>query len=64
MMMDRDGGFVVGALLAGLLADALGFRMAFLLIGGISLISAFLVGVLMTEPARRVDAVRRFRDFF
>ena len=60
----RDGGFVVGALLAGVLADALGFRVAFLLIGGISLISAVLVGVLITERSRRVDAVRGFRDFF
>ena len=60
----RDGGFVVVALLAGLLADALGFRVAFLLIGGISLFSAFMVVVLMIEPLRRVDAVREFRDSF
>jgi MFS family permease len=53
----RDGGFVVGAIIAGLLADALGFRLAFLFIGGISLYSAILVGVMMTEPSRRVDAV-------
>ena len=56
----RDGGFVVGALIAGLLADALGFRLAFLLIGVISLFSAFLVQVLMVEPSRKIDAVRGF----
>ena len=60
----RDGGFVVGALLAGLLADTLGFRPAFLFIGGISLFSAFLVRVLMAEPSRRIDAVKGFQGPF
>ena len=60
----RDGGFVVGALLAGLLADALRFRPAFLFIGGISLLSASMVQVLMAEPSRRIDGVRGFPGSF
>ena len=48
----RDGGFVVGGLVAGVLADAQGFQTAFLVIAGINFVSAFLVGALMTEPLR------------
>lgn len=54
----RDGGFIVGALLGGLLADALGFRPAFLIIGGISLFSSLLVGAFMAEPSRRVGPIK------
>lgn len=49
----RDGGFVIGGLLAGLLADTITFRSAFLIIGGLNLCSALLVGAWMREPSRR-----------
>ena len=48
----RDGGFVVGGLLAGLVADAQGFQAAFLVVAGINFVSALLVGALMTEPLK------------
>ena len=48
----RDGGLVVGGLVAGVVADAQGFQTAFLVIAGINFVSAFLVGALMTEPLR------------
>ena len=48
----RDGGFVVGALIAGLLADLFGFRTAFLVVGGISLVSGLVVAERMEEPGR------------
>ena len=51
----RDAGFVVGALLAGTLADAIGYRPTFALIGVINVVSAFLVWTLMRRP----EAVRR-----
>ena len=53
----RDGGFVVGALLAGILADLLGFRPAFLAIGGVSLISALVVKGAVVEPVRQPESV-------
>jgi MFS family permease len=55
----RDGGFVVGALLAGILADLLGFRRAFLVIGGVSLISALVVKVSVVEGVRQPESVAR-----
>ena len=48
----RDCGFVVGGLLAGLVADAQGFHTAFLVIAGFNVASALLVAVWMTEPSR------------
>jgi MFS family permease len=48
----RDGGFVVGGLLAGLVAEAHGFHSAFIVIAGINFVSAFLVGAFMTESFR------------
>lgn len=56
----RDGGFVLGSLLAGALADILGFRPALFIIGGISLLSALVVGLWMAEPARRPSPVPDF----
>lgn len=50
----RDGGFVAGALLGGLLADAMGFRPAFLIIGAIGIFSSMLVWAWMQEPSRRL----------
>ena len=47
----RDGGFVVGGLLAGLVVDAQDFQAAFLVIAGINFFSGFLVAVMMTEPS-------------
>ena len=48
----RDAGFVAGAVVGGLLADGFGFRSAFLVIGGISALSAAFVAVAMVEPRR------------
>jgi MFS family permease len=48
----RDCGFVVGGLLAGLVADAQGFHTAFLVIAGFNVASALLVAAWMTEPSR------------
>ena len=48
----RDAGFVAGAVVGGLLADGFGFRSAFLVIGGISALSAAFVAMAMVEPGR------------
>jgi len=53
----RDAGFVVGALIAGGLADAVGFQAAYLAIGVISVASALVVVVALAQPARRVEIV-------
>jgi MFS family permease len=58
----RDGGFVVGGLLAGLLADAQGFQGAFQVIAGINFFSAILVASMMTEHSRRRSPVRSVPD--
>ncbi|MBI1723723.1 MAG: MFS transporter [Gemmatimonadetes bacterium] len=54
----RDGGYVVGALGAGLLADALGLRAAILGVALLTLASGFVAAGAMREtlPARRVAA--------
>jgi MFS family permease len=51
----RDGGYAVGALMAGLLADALGMPFAIATIGGLTLVSGIIVATVMYEtlPARR-----------
>ena len=54
----RDWGFVVGGLLAGLVADAQGFHAAFLVIAGINVGSALLVAAFMTEPSGARSFVR------
>jgi MFS family permease len=50
----RDGGYAVGALLAGFVADALGLGWAIGTVGGLTLLSGLVVAVLMYEtlPAR------------
>ena len=58
----RDGGFVAGALLAGLLADIFGFRSAFLIIGGINLLSALVVAERMDRAAPRPTLVPQYPD--
>ena len=55
----RDGGFIVGALAAGLLADMLGYRQAFIAIGSISVLSGLVVAAQMAEPVRQPREVSR-----
>jgi MFS family permease len=45
----RDGGYAVGALLAGLLADQLGIPAAITAVGGLTLLSGIIVAVVMQE---------------
>ncbi len=45
----RDGGYAVGALLSGLLADALGLSWAIAAIAGLTAISGFVVAGVMYE---------------
>jgi MFS family permease len=54
----RDGGYAVGALMAGLLADALGIPVAIAAIGGLTFLSGVIVAGIMYEtlPARRITA--------
>ncbi len=51
----RDGGYAVGALIAGLLADALGITFAIAAIGGLTFVSGVVVAAMMYEtlPAKR-----------
>jgi MFS family permease len=51
----RDGGYAVGALLAGVLADALGIPFAIAAIGGLTFVSGLIVATVMYEtlPTRR-----------
>ncbi|HWQ13174.1 MAG TPA: MFS transporter [Roseiflexaceae bacterium] len=55
----RDGGYTVGALLAGVLADTLGLSQAIGAVGGLTLLSGIVVAVVMYEtlPARRRGVV-------
>ena len=52
----RDGGYAVGALLAGSLADALGVRWAIGVIGGLTFLSGVIVATVMYETRQRVGA--------
>jgi MFS family permease len=49
----RDGGFAVGALLSGVLADAFGVRVAVWAVAGLTAASGVLVAVRMYETLRR-----------
>jgi MFS family permease len=51
----RDGGYALGALLAGIVADALGLRWAIIAVGALTLASGVVVATVMTETlaARR-----------
>lgn len=52
----RDGGYAIGALLAGSLADALGVRWAIGAIGGLTFLSGVIVASVMYETHQRVGA--------
>lgn len=58
----RDGGFAVGALLAGVIADAYGIRPAIWAIAALTAASGFLAAARMYETHRppRLTTVRRF----
>ncbi|MBI3960577.1 MAG: MFS transporter, partial [Chloroflexi bacterium] len=45
----RDGGYAVGALLSGLLADALGMSWAIAAVAGLTALSGFVVAGVMYE---------------
>jgi MFS family permease len=49
----RDGGYAVGALLAGVLADALGMDWAIVVVGGLTALSGFVVALVMYETNSR-----------
>jgi MFS family permease len=51
----RDGGYALGALLAGVIADAVGLRWAIGAVGVITVLSGILVSIIMREtlPDRR-----------
>jgi MFS family permease len=52
----RDGGYAVGALLAGSLADVLGVRWAIGAIGGLTFLSGVIVATVMYETRQRKGA--------
>ncbi len=52
----RDGGYAVGALLAGSLADAVGVRWAIGAIGGLTFLSGVIVAGVMSETHQHVGA--------
>ena len=52
----RDGGYAVGALAAGLLADHLGMDWAIGAVGGLTLLSGAIVACVMMETRRRTSA--------
>lgn len=45
----RDGGYAVGALLAGTVADAFGMRWAIAAVGALTVLSGLVVSVVMRE---------------
>jgi MFS family permease len=49
----RDGGYAVGALLAGSLADLFGVRWAIGAVGALTFLSGLIVGIVMYETRRR-----------
>ena len=57
----RDGGFAVGALLAGIVADALGVRAAVWVVAGLTGLSGVVVAVRMYETHVRVGTEERTR---
>jgi MFS family permease len=55
----RDGGYAIGALIAGITADLLGVRPAIWLVAGITAASGFLVAFRMYETHRTSGLTRR-----
>ena len=60
----RDGGYAVGALLSGVLADALGIPLTIAAIAALTFLSGVIVAVVMYEtlPARHSTARSRAAD--
>ncbi len=58
----RDGGYAVGALLAGVLADALGIPFAIAAIGGLTFLSGLIVAGVMYETLPARDATSASGD--
>jgi len=56
----RDGGYAVGALLSGLLADMFNIPVAIAVIGGVTFLSGVVVAIVMYEtlPSRRIAHTR------
>ncbi len=56
----RDGGYAIGALASGLLADTLGIPFAILAIAGLTLLSGVIVAVVMYEtlPTQQPSATK------
>ncbi|PWT99218.1 MAG: hypothetical protein C5B51_27645 [Terriglobia bacterium] len=54
----RDGGYAIGALLAGVLADLLGIPWAVGVVGGLTFLSGLIVAVVMYEPMNQRSAER------
>ena len=54
----RDLGYAVGAVIAGLLADALGIDAAIAAIGMLTILSGLLVMVRMPETFRSPESIR------
>ncbi len=57
----RDSGYAVGAIIAGVVADALGLRWAIWVIAVLTAISGLIVAVRMTETLRRSDPDRQLQ---
>jgi MFS family permease len=55
----RDGGFAVGAVLAGVVADALGVRAAVWTVAGLTALSGLVVAVRMYETHHRPNAAKK-----
>lgn len=56
----RDGGYVAGALLAGLLADWLGLPAAILIVGGLTFLSGGVAAANMSETLHRLRPAESF----
>jgi MFS family permease len=54
----RDGGYAVGALMAGTLADAFGIRVAIAGVGGLTFISGVIVAEVMYETLNRRETIK------
>ena len=54
----RDGGYAIGALLAGVLADLLGIGWAIGVVGGLTFLSGLIVAFVMYEPMNQRSAER------